>query len=292
MFLLSGRRCCCPKWNISGKWNVDAVAPNEIFLNVKVFYREALPNDSSNFHISILLLHGAAFTSKTWLDLGAIQVLAAMGYRTVAMVYLVGFLFITNLTLQHLEVGVSSLMRVKRLNHLAILDPDQFFGNSERARISDRGEFINDVVKALNLIRPVVVSPSMSGAFALPYLVKYSTDMGGYVPVAPGATSILERQPCGNGQSKEMSLDSVCESLKDYFSLPPHDLSCLKTPTLVVFGEYDRGKNSALLCLLPRSQGVEIPRGNHPAYLTSPGLWHKLLYNFLRYANQLAAETQ
>ncbi|XP_076353823.1 uncharacterized protein LOC143248858 isoform X2 [Tachypleus tridentatus] len=62
----------------------------------------------------------------------------------------------------------------------------------------------------------------MSGAFALPYLVKHSTDMGGYVPVA----SILERQPCGNGQSKEMSLDSVCESLKDYFS--PHDLSCLK----------------------------------------------------------------
>ncbi|XP_076308449.1 uncharacterized protein LOC143223856 [Tachypleus tridentatus] len=123
------------------------------------------------------------------------------------------------------------------------------FGNSERASISDRGEFINDVVKALKLIRPVVGSPSMSGTFALPNLVKYSTDMGGYVPVAPGATSIIERQPCGNGQSIEMSLDS--------------------TPTLVVFEEYDRRKNSALLCLLPRSQGVEIPRGNHPAYLTS-----------------------
>ncbi|XP_076330763.1 putative protein-lysine deacylase ABHD14B [Tachypleus tridentatus] len=215
--------------------DVGAVAPNEIFLNVKVFYREALPKDTSNFHISILLLHRAAFSSKTCLDLGTIQVLAVMGYRTVAM-------------------------------------DIPGFGNSERARISNRGEFTYDVVKALNLIRPVVVSPSMSGAFALPYLVKHSTDMGGYVPVAPGATSILERQPCGNGQSKEMSLDS--------------------TPTLVVFGEYDRGKNSALLCLLPRSQGVEIPRGNHPAYLTSPGLWHKLLYNFLPYANQLAAETQ
>ncbi|XP_076350979.1 uncharacterized protein LOC143247197 isoform X2 [Tachypleus tridentatus] len=57
--------------------------------NVKVFYREALPKDTSNFHISILLLHGAAFSSKTWLDLGTIQVLAAMGYRTVAMVYLI-----------------------------------------------------------------------------------------------------------------------------------------------------------------------------------------------------------
>ncbi|XP_076372703.1 putative protein-lysine deacylase ABHD14B [Tachypleus tridentatus] len=78
-------RCCCPKWNISGKWNVDAVAPIEIFLNVKVFYREALPQDTSNFHISILLLHGATFSSKTWLYLGTIQVLAAMGYRTVAM---------------------------------------------------------------------------------------------------------------------------------------------------------------------------------------------------------------
>ncbi|XP_076337424.1 uncharacterized protein LOC143239795 isoform X2 [Tachypleus tridentatus] len=62
----------------------------------------------------------------------------------------------------------------------------------------NRGEFINDVVKALNLIRHVAVSPSMSGDFALPYLVKHSTDMGGYVAVAPGATSILERQRCGN----------------------------------------------------------------------------------------------
>ncbi|XP_076341908.1 protein ABHD14A-like isoform X10 [Tachypleus tridentatus] len=78
-------------------------------INVKVFYREALPKDTSNFHISILLLNGAAFSSKTWLDLGTIQVLAAMGYRTVAMVYLVGFLFITNITLQHLEIGVITL---------------------------------------------------------------------------------------------------------------------------------------------------------------------------------------
>ncbi|XP_013776282.1 protein ABHD14B-like [Limulus polyphemus] len=223
--------------------------------DVNVFYREALPKGSSNSHISILLLHGAAFSSETWLNLGTIQMLAAMGYRTVA-------------------IDIPG------------------FGNSRRKRIPERGEFINDIVKALNLIRPVVVSPSMSGAFALPYLLKHSTDMGGYVPVAPGATSVLERQPCGSDQSKEMPLDSVCESLKNYFSLPFHDLSCLKTPTMVVFGEYDRGKNSAVLCLLPRSQGVEIPKGNHPAYLTNPGLWHKLLYNFLHYADQLAAKTQ
>ncbi|XP_076337444.1 protein ABHD14A-like isoform X2 [Tachypleus tridentatus] len=53
--------------------------------NVKVFYHEVLPKDTCNFHISILLLHGAVFSSKTWLDLGTIQVLAAMGYQTVAM---------------------------------------------------------------------------------------------------------------------------------------------------------------------------------------------------------------
>ncbi|XP_076352627.1 putative protein-lysine deacylase ABHD14B [Tachypleus tridentatus] len=128
--------CCCPKRNFSGRWNVDDVSANAISVNVKVFYREALPKDTSNFHISILLLNGAAFSSKTWLDLGTIQVLASMGYQTVAM-------------------DVPG------------------FGNSERARISDPGEFINDVVKALNLIRPVVVSSSMSGAFAVPYLVKH-----------------------------------------------------------------------------------------------------------------------
>lgn len=66
-----------------------------------------------------------------------------------------------------------------------------------------------------------------------------------------------------------------------------HEKSILKwflfqTPTMVVFGEKDRSRSSALLSLLPVSQYQEIPNGSHPAYLDNPDLWHQLLYNFLK----------
>ena len=35
--------------------------------------------------INVLLLHGAAFTSQNWLDLGTIGLIAAMGHRAVAI---------------------------------------------------------------------------------------------------------------------------------------------------------------------------------------------------------------
>ncbi|XP_076334787.1 putative protein-lysine deacylase ABHD14B isoform X2 [Tachypleus tridentatus] len=223
--------------------------------NIQVFYREAQPESESSPHISILLLHGAAFSSQTWLHLGTIQILAAMGYRTVA-------------------IDIPG------------------YGKSSVAGISDQGEFLNHVIKALGLKRPVVVSPSMSGTYALPYLLKYSEEMGGYIPVAPVGTSILEKHSCATSQTQEDQVIGVCESLRKFLKPPLPNLSCIKTPTLVVFGEYDRGKNSALLCLLPRSQAAEIPEGRHPAYLDNPKLWHKLLYNFLGHAAQLAAKSQ
>ncbi len=33
----------------------------------------------------VLLLHGASFTSQTWVDIGTLQLLAAMGHRVVAV---------------------------------------------------------------------------------------------------------------------------------------------------------------------------------------------------------------
>lgn len=56
---------------------------------------------------------------------------------------------------------------------------------------------------------------------------------------------------------------------------------------MVVFGEKDRSRSSALLSLLPVSQCQEIPNGSHPAYLDNPTLWHQLLYNFLRALEKL-----
>ena len=50
---------------------------------MKVFYREAKPEGEPK--LQILLLHGQAFTSQNWLDLGTLNYLAAMGNRAVAI---------------------------------------------------------------------------------------------------------------------------------------------------------------------------------------------------------------
>ncbi|KAK8746653.1 hypothetical protein OTU49_017123, partial [Cherax quadricarinatus] len=50
------------------------------------FYREAQPPEgvASSGEV-VVLLHGAAFQSKTWLDLNTINLLAAMGHHIIAV---------------------------------------------------------------------------------------------------------------------------------------------------------------------------------------------------------------
>ena len=50
------------------------------------------------------------------------------------------------------------------------------------------------LIKQENLERPVIVSPSMSGSFAIPYIMTGEPDtcqkrVHGYIPVAPAAAS-------------------------------------------------------------------------------------------------------
>jgi pimeloyl-ACP methyl ester carboxylesterase len=104
----------------------------------------------------VLLLHGAAFDSGTWEQLGTLAVLAGAGFRAVA-VDLPGF------------------------------------GESKGAR-SDPEHFLEKLLPALHLEQPVIVSPSMSGSFSFPFLLAHPERVAGFVPVAPvGAALYAER---------------------------------------------------------------------------------------------------
>jgi pimeloyl-ACP methyl ester carboxylesterase len=96
---------------------------------------------------AVLLLHGAAFDSGTWEDLGTLALLANAGYRAVA-IDLPGF-------------GGSKSLRAR---------PETFLA---------------DAMPALGIERPVVVSPSMSGRFSLPLVADHPDRLAGFVPVAP-----------------------------------------------------------------------------------------------------------
>jgi len=221
------------------------------FQDSKIHYLHAVnPKLETKKDISVLLLHGQVYTSETWKSLQTIQNIASFGFYTVA------------------------------------IDLPKF-GESPAIKNLDKVEFLNTIITALHLKNPVIISPSMSGSYALKFLLKYPNQLAGFIPISPVATSILDESPCKNEDNVyKNSLSEDCERIKGYLKKQPPDLSCIKVPTLVVFGEKDRGENSAKLCFLPNSQGAEIPNGGHAAYKSNPELWHELLYNFLSVINE------
>jgi len=98
----------------------------------------------------VLLLHGAAFHSGTWVELGTVDVLADAGFRVVA--------------------------------------PDlPGFGKSPRGQ-ADPTTFLRDFFAAWELPPAVIVAPSMSGSFAFPLLLDHPDRVTGFVAVAPVGT--------------------------------------------------------------------------------------------------------
>ncbi|MEB3278528.1 MAG: alpha/beta hydrolase [Lyngbya sp.] len=96
---------------------------------------------------SVLLLHGASFSSKTWKDLGTLKRLTQKNFHVIA-IDLPGY------------------------------------GKSES--ISDyHAEFLPKLVDKLSLKGAVLVSPSMSGTYSLSFLIKHSADVQGFVAIAP-----------------------------------------------------------------------------------------------------------
>jgi len=169
---------------------------------------------------AVLLLHGANFSSQTWRDLGTLERLAEADLRAVA-------------------VDLPS------------------FGESTGTLVGP-AEFLLALLEALGIRQAVIVSPSMSGCFSLPFLERHAERVAGYVPVAPAC------------------LDSLAS--RDPVEGP------LSVPTLVLWGENDRilppERAARLEELLPDSETVILPDAGHPCYLDRPERFHELLVGF------------
>lgn len=123
----------------------------------KVFIQTAAPAPGvEESGKNVLLLHGAAFTSQTWIDrVPTIATLSALGHNVVA-VDLPGY------------------------------------GKSARTRVRKNGEFLAQFIKSVfGDKKPVVITPSMSGSFFIPMLKSSENRnlVSGWVPVAPVGTS-------------------------------------------------------------------------------------------------------
>lgn len=192
-----------------------------------LFFREALPVDGSGRQIlprlQVVLLHGQAFSSKTWEELGTLALLATNGYQALA-VDLPGF-------------GNS---------------PDSDAVKTDQHRVDLLGRFM----EALGVRTAVLLSPSMSGHYSIPFLMKHSAQLHGFIPIAPVGTR----------------------------SYTPQQYQGIQTPTLIVFGALDTNlgaQSHKNLMQLPHHSVLKMEGARHACYMDKPWEFHQALLDFL-----------
>jgi pimeloyl-ACP methyl ester carboxylesterase len=118
-------------------------------------------------------------------------------------------------------------------------------------------EILLKIVETLGIRKPVVVSPSMSGRFSLPFILAHPEKVGGFIPVAPTLP------PRFNGESVRAS----------------------GFPTLAVWGSNDsagKERSKVFSSFNGRVENFEMIRSNHACYMDNSDAFHKRLIEFLK----------
>ena len=168
---------------------------------------------------SVLFLHGASFSAQTWQEIGTLKFIAEQEYRAVA-VDLPGY------------------------------------GKSAR-RSSSNSKFILEIMAVLDLNKPVLVSPSMSGNYSLPFIAEKSDRLSGFVPIAPVGISFFTQQ-----------------------------VEAIALPTLIFWGSNDNivpiEQADELLKVLPNAEKIVLEKAGHACYMRATKEFHEHLIKFVK----------
>ena len=174
--------------------------------------------DTAGDKKDVVLLHGAKFSASNWRELGTLEVLADAGHRVHA------------------------------------LDMPGY-GNTAKCRAAP-ADLLQAVLEHEELQRPVVVGPSMGGAYSLALYFAAPERIGGLVLV--GTVGVDKFQ----GRLREIGV-----------------------PCLIVWGELDTVSPIENAYFLSReiedSRLVILEGARHPCYLDQPQKWHEELLDYL-----------
>ncbi|MBD2482830.1 alpha/beta fold hydrolase [Planktothrix sp. FACHB-1365] len=171
---------------------------------------------------SVLFLHGASFKAETWQEIGTLELMGQNQYHAIA-VDLPGY------------------------------------GKSQSLS-GNRVELLLEIIDHLNLSGCVLVSPSMSGNYSLPFIVQHSDRLGGFVAVAP------------------VGIPQMVEHLQG-----------ISLPTLAIWGSNDRivplDHAKLLQQFMPNVQIVILEQAGHACYMKATPKFHEHLMEFVNRIN-------
>ena len=185
----------------------------------------------------VLFLHGQAFSAAIWERTGSLQLVASLGHRGIA-VDLPGYG-------RSVWSGSGS----------------SGSGSEGLHGDGDLYQFLAQLIQELHLGRPVIVAPSMSGKYALPYLLN-------------DPSTAFQRV---------RGLIAIAPAYADGYSLDTYRR--LRVPVLYVFGSLDDhlGKQGvSRFAEVPGAAIEPIEGAGHACYVERPDTWRALLHTFLQ----------
>lgn len=165
----------------------------------------------------VLFLHGASFNANSWVETGTHQLLCEAGIPSIS-------------------IDLPGFGKTARFDH-------------------DPAELIDEVVE-YTTSDVILVSPSLSGSYALPWLMTNPPRAAGYVPIAPVG---IAGWATPNG---------------------------FAVPTLGLWGSEDNivpiQEGNRLISLIPGARMTVIEGGGHAVYKTNPDEFHLAFLEFVQ----------